>query len=136
MLPLKHRLGEHLASRVTVGTPKAHRIGRFEDLVIAEFPIENTSLANRTIRDTRLHQMKCRCLDIPVGVETQLPIVEIDEALAKAGRAAHVGREDADAPRQQRLVEAAEPRTLLALGTTVEAQHVGRRPFDAEGLPT
>ncbi len=57
VLPLKHELGEHLASRVTVGTPHAHRIGRFEDLVIAEFPIENTSLPGRTIRDTRLREL-------------------------------------------------------------------------------
>jgi len=57
VLPLKRELGEHLASRVTVGTPKAHRIGRFEDLVIAEFPIENTSLGGRTIRETRLREL-------------------------------------------------------------------------------
>jgi voltage-gated potassium channel len=57
VLPLKRQLGEHLASRVTVGTPKSHRIGRFEDLVIAEFPIENTTLAGRTIRDTRLREL-------------------------------------------------------------------------------
>lgn len=57
VLPLKRALGEHLASRVTVGTPKGHRIGRFEDLVIAEFPIENTSLPGRTIRDTRLREL-------------------------------------------------------------------------------
>jgi voltage-gated potassium channel len=57
VLPLKRKLGEHLASRVSVGTPKAHRVGRFEDLVIAEFPIENTTLAGRTIRDTRLREL-------------------------------------------------------------------------------
>jgi len=57
VLPLKHRLGEHLASRVSVGTPQAHRIGRFEDLTIAEFPIENTSLRGRTVRDTRLREL-------------------------------------------------------------------------------
>jgi len=57
VLPLKHRLGEQLASRVAAGTPQAHRIGRFEDLVIAEFPIENTSLRGRTVRDTRLREL-------------------------------------------------------------------------------
>jgi Trk K+ transport system NAD-binding subunit len=57
VLPLKRELGEHLASRVTVGTPRAHRVGQYEDLVIAEFPIENTSLAGRTIRDTRLREL-------------------------------------------------------------------------------
>ena len=57
VLPLKRQLGEYLASRVTVGNPKAHRIGRFEDLVIAEFPIEHTTLAGRSIRDTRLREL-------------------------------------------------------------------------------
>ena len=57
VLPLKHRLGEQLASRVAAGTPQAHRIGRFEDLVIAEFPIENTALRGRTVRDTRLREL-------------------------------------------------------------------------------
>lgn len=57
VLPLKRELGEQLASRVTVGAPRAQRIGRFEDLSIAEFPIENTSLAGRTIRDTRLREL-------------------------------------------------------------------------------
>jgi Trk K+ transport system NAD-binding subunit len=57
VLPLKEQLGEQLASRVAVGTPQAHRIGRFEDLVIAEFPIENTALAGRTVRDTRLREI-------------------------------------------------------------------------------
>ena len=57
VLPLKRELGEHLASRVTVGTPQAHRIGSFEDLVISEFPIEHTALAGRTIRDTRLREI-------------------------------------------------------------------------------
>jgi Trk K+ transport system NAD-binding subunit len=57
VLPLKEQLGEQLASRVAVGTPQAHRIGRFEDLVIAEFPIENTALRGRTVRDTRLREL-------------------------------------------------------------------------------
>jgi Trk K+ transport system NAD-binding subunit len=54
---LKQQLGEQLASRVEVGTPGAHRIGRFEDLVFAEFPIHATALPGRTIRDTRLRAL-------------------------------------------------------------------------------
>ena len=57
VLPLKRELGEHLASRVSVGAPRAHRVARFEDLVIAEFPIEHTTLSGRTIRDTRLREL-------------------------------------------------------------------------------
>ncbi len=56
-LPLKDQLGEHLASRVTVGTRQAHRIGRFEDLAIAEFPINGTSLPGKTVRESRLREL-------------------------------------------------------------------------------
>jgi len=54
---LKQQLGEQLASRVAAGTPQAHRIGRFEELVFAEFPIHATALPGRTIRDTRLRAL-------------------------------------------------------------------------------
>jgi voltage-gated potassium channel len=57
VFPLKQQLGEQLASRVAAGTPQAHRIGRFEDLVFAEFPIHATALPGRTIRDTRLRAL-------------------------------------------------------------------------------
>jgi voltage-gated potassium channel len=57
VIPLKQRLGEQLAARVTAGTQSAHRIGRFEDLVIAEFPIHGTALVGRTIRDTNLRRL-------------------------------------------------------------------------------
>jgi voltage-gated potassium channel len=55
--PLKHRLGEQLAGRVDVGTAHSHVFGRFKDLLLAEFPIHNTGLAGRTIRDTRLREL-------------------------------------------------------------------------------
>jgi Trk K+ transport system NAD-binding subunit len=57
VLPLKHRLGEQLASRVMVGTVQAHRVGRFKDLVIAELPVHNTPLVGRTVADTHLRKL-------------------------------------------------------------------------------
>jgi len=57
VLLMRQRLGEHLASRVTVGTHIAHRIGRFEDLIVAEFPLHGTTLPGRTIRETRLREV-------------------------------------------------------------------------------
>jgi len=57
VIPLKQRLGEQLAARVTAGTQTVHRIGRFEDLVIAEFPIHGTRLVGRTISDTNLRKV-------------------------------------------------------------------------------
>jgi len=57
VVPLKQNLGEQLAARVTAGIQSAHRIGRFEELVIAEFPIHGTALVGRTIRDTNLRHL-------------------------------------------------------------------------------
>src|SRR5690606_32428303 len=53
-LALKRRLGEHLAARVNAGHIRAHVVGRFRDLVIAEFPVHNTGLAGKKIRETTL----------------------------------------------------------------------------------
>jgi Trk K+ transport system NAD-binding subunit len=57
VLLLKQRLGDQLATRVGVGTQSAHRIGRFEDLIIAEFPVTGTALVGRTIRESHLRQL-------------------------------------------------------------------------------
>ncbi|MFP6607444.1 MAG: NAD-binding protein, partial [Myxococcota bacterium] len=57
VLGIKRDLGAQLANRVAVGARHAHRIGRFDDLVIAEFPIHGTSLPGRTVRETRLREL-------------------------------------------------------------------------------
>lgn len=56
VLPLKQRLGEHLAGRINAGHARAHRVGRYLDLEIAEFPVHNTPLSGKAIRDTKLRQ--------------------------------------------------------------------------------
>ena len=57
VVALKQRLGEQLASRVGTAGQTALRIGSFEDLEIAEFPIHGTALPGRTVRDTRLREL-------------------------------------------------------------------------------
>lgn len=54
VLPLKRELGEHLANRVNAGPFRAHVIGRYRNLQIAEFAAHNTPLAGRTIRESQL----------------------------------------------------------------------------------
>lgn len=56
VMPLKQRLGEHLAHRVTAERANVHVIGTFKDLLIAEFPVQNTPLAGLMIRQTQLRQ--------------------------------------------------------------------------------
>ena len=55
--PLKRRLGEHLAARVDAGHIRAHVVGRYRDLLIAEFPVHKTGLAGKTIRQTTLKNL-------------------------------------------------------------------------------
>ena len=57
VLPLVHRLGEYLASRVNVGTNHALVVGRLGSLRIAEFPVHGTQLVGRTLRDTGLRAL-------------------------------------------------------------------------------
>jgi len=57
VLPLKQKLGEHLAHRVTAVHADVHVIGSFKDLLIAEFPVQNTPLVGRMIRETQLRQI-------------------------------------------------------------------------------
>ena len=57
VLPLKQRLGEQLANRVEASQCSVHVIGRFQNLLIAEFPVSKTSFSGRTLRDAQLRQM-------------------------------------------------------------------------------
>ncbi len=57
VLPIPKRLGEHLANWVSAGTARANVIGQFHDLLLAEFPVHNTPLLGRTIRETRLREV-------------------------------------------------------------------------------
>lgn len=56
-IALKHRLGEHLANRVSAGHAQAHVIGRYKDLLIAEFSAHLTPLAGKTIAECRLREI-------------------------------------------------------------------------------
>jgi Trk K+ transport system NAD-binding subunit len=55
-VPVKHRLGEHLAAHVSAGAPHAEVIGRFKNISFAELPVHGTDLSGKTIRDTRLRE--------------------------------------------------------------------------------
>jgi Trk K+ transport system NAD-binding subunit len=57
VLPIKQRLGEQLANRVEASRCSAHVIGRFETLLIAEFPVYRTPLAGRTLLEAQLRQI-------------------------------------------------------------------------------
>ena len=102
VLPLKQRLGEQLANRVSAGTAHANLIGRFHDLVLAEFPVHYTPLQGRSIRETRLREftgvsivgvwergrlhparpdLELSPLSVPVVIGTPQQIEELNEVL-------------------------------------------------------
>ncbi len=56
VLPLKQRLGEYLANRVTADRTKAHVIGTFRNILIAEAPVHKTPFAGLNIRDTHIRR--------------------------------------------------------------------------------
>ena len=93
VLPLKHRLGEQLASRVTVGTIQAHPVGRYKNLVIAEFPVHDTPLVGRSVADTRLRQLTGLNL-VAYSERGNLHPARADTVLPENGVAVVVGTED------------------------------------------
>ena len=56
VLPLKQRLGEYLANRVSAGLGTPDVLGSYEGLQIAEFSARNTPLSGRLVRETRLRE--------------------------------------------------------------------------------
>ncbi len=57
VLPVKHRLGEHLANRVSATRAHSHIVGSFEGLLVAELPVRRTPLVGRSIRETELRRI-------------------------------------------------------------------------------
>jgi Trk K+ transport system NAD-binding subunit len=57
VLPLKRKLGEHLAARTKAGASVANVVGAFKDLQIAEFVAHDTDLAGKTLKETRLREL-------------------------------------------------------------------------------
>lgn len=56
VLPLKHRLGEYLANRVSAGLGTADLLGSYDVLQIAEFSVRNGPLEGLAVRETRLRE--------------------------------------------------------------------------------
>jgi Trk K+ transport system NAD-binding subunit len=56
VMPLKLQLGEHLANRVSAGHLHCHVVGRMGELLIAEFPVHNTPLVGRSLREVQLRE--------------------------------------------------------------------------------
>ncbi len=103
VLQLPAQLGEHLANRVRWGSAHANRIGKALGLSLAEFPVHDTPLQNRSLKEVGLtdftgvsiaavwrggtlhpvnpdEPLSPLCVPLVVGSEDQLR--ELDEVLA------------------------------------------------------
>lgn len=56
VLALKRRLGQMLVHRINTGHAESHVIGRFHDLIVAEFTVHKTGFAGRTLREAGLEE--------------------------------------------------------------------------------
>jgi Trk K+ transport system NAD-binding subunit len=80
-LPLKTRLGESLAARVSVGVGTAHEVGRFKDLVIVEFLVHDTRLSGVSLKEANLRE-RTGVNVVGIWKGGQLHAVHPDEPLA------------------------------------------------------
>ena len=93
VLPLKLRLGEHLANRVNAGHLRCHMVGRLGDLLIAEFPVHNTPLVGRSLRDLQFRDAFGVNV-VAVWVRGRLVPVTPDTILADGSFPVVMGSED------------------------------------------
>ncbi|HUE82780.1 MAG TPA: NAD-binding protein [Pyrinomonadaceae bacterium] len=103
VLPLKQRLGEHLANRINIGRARAHLIGNFKGWQVVEFTVDDTPFSGLMIRETRLRELTgvniigvwehgrllpadperfLSNLSVPVGIGTPEQIASLEKLLA------------------------------------------------------
>ena len=92
VLPLKKWLGEQLANRVSFLHAKSNLIGRYNDLLIAELPVQHTPLANKTVRETNLRK-RAGVNIIGVWEQGHLLPVQAETRLSEASVLVLIGRE-------------------------------------------
>lgn len=116
VLPLKQRLGEHLANRVNAGSAGAHVIGSFRNLMLAEFSVHDTPLAGKRIRESRLRE--ATGLNV-VGVweEARLLFADPDHRLSDGCVPVVVGtRQQIRALDELLVIYDANPHPVLVIG--------------------
>lgn len=116
-LPLKIRLGEQLAARVSVGVGAAHVVGEFKDLEIIEFLVHDTPMAGKTLRETRLRE-KTGINVVAIWQEGHLEAVRPDLAMANNMVPVAIGTKD-QVQRLNELLEAVTTeteKTVMVIG--------------------
>ncbi len=108
-LPLKHKLGAHLAARVTLGGARTNKIGSFGSMHVAEIALQGTGLAGKTVRELDLRSRTGLNL-VGTWQRGRLMPSSPDAVLEEEHIAVVVGREEQLAALDA-LVTASEPNT-------------------------
>nr|WP_275106717.1 potassium channel protein [Oceanipulchritudo coccoides] len=115
-LPLKIRLGEHLATRVSAGVGTAHEVGRFKDLVIVEFLVHDTPLAGETLRNTHVRERTGMNV-VGIWESGHLQPVDPDKPLAETCVPVAIGTEEQVKKLNELLGEGPDnPHEVLVIG--------------------
>ncbi|QYO67014.1 potassium channel family protein [Leptolyngbya sp. 7M] len=116
VLPLKQRLGEYLANRISVGEERAHVIGSFGNWLVVEFTVHNTSLKGKKIRETEIRERTGMNI-IGIWQRGRLVPAEPDHTLGNFDVPLAVGTED-QVRELERFLEHDEPLSdsVLILG--------------------
>lgn len=115
-VPLKKRLGEHLATRVSVGVGSAHEVGRYHDLRIVEFLVHDTDFENKALREARLRERTGMNV-IGIWEAGKLRPVRPDHLLSKTSVPVAIGTEE-QVEKLNRVLGAApsRPHEVLVIG--------------------
>ncbi len=93
VLPLKRWLGEQLANRINAKQAKSQPIGHYEDLLIAELPVQHTALVSKSIKDTALRQ-KYGITIVGIWDRGRLKPITGNEILAQDSVLVIIGKEE------------------------------------------
>ena len=116
VLPLKRRLGEHLAARITTGADSAHVVGSFRDLQIVEFIVHDTALSGQTLQQTRLRELTGVNV-VSVWEQGQLQPARADHVLGGSSVPVAIGTEEQVTRLNEMLSgPAAEHKPVLVIG--------------------
>ncbi|MEX0326205.1 MAG: TrkA family potassium uptake protein [Puniceicoccaceae bacterium] len=115
-LPLKTRLGESLAARVSVGVGTAHEVGRFKDLVIVEFLVHDTRLSGMSLKEAKVRE-KTGVNVVGIWESGRLNPVHPDEPLADTSVPVAIGTPEQVERLNHLLGESPEPEhEVLVIG--------------------
>ncbi|WP_063796704.1 potassium channel family protein [Chondromyces crocatus] len=115
-MPLKQRLGQQLASRISLRSGELHVIGRFRDVQMAELPALGTPLVGRTLRELGLRQ-RTGVNVVGVWERGRLVPARGDEPLTAASVPVLVGSEaQFEALQAEVPVGEPSPTTVLIIG--------------------